>query len=122
MITSYFPASNLSVLFQVMPGTGDTEQPVFKDDLKWSYLKNNKWEDFKTHEIGRDSTKALQASGISEFSIPQTATDTNTRMPSGLFWLRVAIKDNAKGVSRMHSLHTQVIPAGRQAFIDAQRC
>lgn len=107
------PLDSLSVLFQVAEATADTDVP--KPDVSWAYLADDEWLDFEEHEITADATRGLITSGVVTFKIPRAVTSKNTRLPSGLHWLRAAVAVGAGGVSELIDAHAQAV---RATFVD----
>jgi hypothetical protein len=58
----------------------------------WSILTDNHWRPFEYNEILSDSTHGLLTSGIIKFLIPRSATDSNTFLPRGYYWIRAAVE------------------------------
>lgn len=108
-VARLLPPQNLSLLFQVADGTADPLSIKPDPHLHWSYLRNNEWVDFQSNEI-EDQTKGLLHSGLVILSVPRDATDTNTLLPSGLHWIRIAVASESDAVCR-------VIRVAAQAFL-----
>ncbi len=107
-ISDLKPPQNFSVLFKVAEGSslpGEKKQPVF-----WFYLSKNKWVAFETNEIVSDGTNGLLTSGIIEFNIPHSITNTNTILESGYYWIKAAVKNNPDSVCDMMAVKAQAVP------------
>ncbi|GJL83486.1 MAG: hypothetical protein DHS20C01_31200 [marine bacterium B5-7] len=107
------PLQSLSILFQVAEATADTD--VGKPEVQWSYLTDDEWKAFKDFEITGDTTSDLTTSGVVTFSVPSDIAAKNPRLPSGLRWVRAAVKNGAIGVSELINAHTQAV---RATFVD----
>ena len=107
------PRQGLSILFQVAEATADTN--ISRPVVIWSYLTDDRWEDFEKFEIIEDTTSGLTGSGVITFAIPRDIASTSTRMPGQLHWLRAAVRKGAKGVSELIAAHTQAV---RATFVD----
>ncbi|MCC6726471.1 MAG: baseplate J/gp47 family protein [Saprospiraceae bacterium] len=84
------PPQNLSILFQMAEGSANPKILKPDDHVRWSYLSKNKWVAFRRDELN-DRTSQLMRSGIITFSVPRDATNDNTLLPTGQFWLRASI-------------------------------
>ncbi len=79
---------SVSILFQVDEASADPDsQP--SAGIQWHYLSDGEWLHFQETAI-KDDTQALLRSGIIVFSMPEEASLTHQRMPSGLHWIRAA--------------------------------
>jgi hypothetical protein len=107
------PLQSLSILFQVAEATANTN--VRRPEIFWSYLTDDRWENFETFEIAEDTSSGLTASGILTFRIPRDISAKSTRMPDRLHWLRAAVRESASGVSELIKAHTQAV---RATFVD----
>src|SRR5262249_16391846 len=81
------PPQNLSLLFQVVPGTANPL--ATKAQIDWSYLANDQWTPFAANQV-QDGTGELLKSGIVTLSVPRDATSGNTLLPGGKAWIRAA--------------------------------
>ncbi len=99
--------NTLNLLFNMAEATANTE--MTKPAIKWSYLKNNKWEELKTgFSITYDGTNGLTRSGIVEITMPEDISNQgHTIMPNGNFWIKAAAKEYSKAVCETISIHTQ---------------
>jgi hypothetical protein len=93
------PGDSVSVLFQVAEGSADPDLP--SEDLHWFVLCDNYWKPLTRSQVVLDTTNQLLNSGIIQFVIPLEATTHNTILPSGLIWLKAAIKDNITAVCQL---------------------
>jgi hypothetical protein len=103
------PPQNLSLLFQVAEGSEDPALPA--QDVRWGYLTANGWKDFARAEILLDTTNELIASGIIQFAVPKSATNTATVMPGGLHWLRATVRRHSAAVPRTIGVLPQAVQA-----------
>src|SRR5690606_10864901 len=85
-VKDLFPPQNLSVLFQVSEGSSDPDLKT--PAIKWSYLADDKWQDFSDQNILSDSTKGLITTGVILFDIPSKASINNNILTNGYYWLR----------------------------------
>lgn len=92
-------SDSVSVLFQVAEGSADPDLPP--EELQWFVLCDNYWKLLKSSEVVLDTTNQLLTSGIIQFVIPSEATTQNTILPSGLIWIKAAIKDNTTAVCQL---------------------
>ncbi len=111
-IEKLVPPQNLSILFQVSEGS---ENPLLsKPDLEWSYLSKNEWIPFEQFDILSDTTNGLVASGVINFSISKEATNENTILTKGLYWVRASVKENSGAIPRFTEVLAQAVVANFQ--------
>ncbi|NEO35615.1 MAG: hypothetical protein F6J90_04495 [Moorea sp. SIOASIH] len=103
------PPQNISILFQMIPGSGNGE--LTPPQIHWSYLSGNAWQEFKDTEMLSDSTNGLVDSGIIRLSIPEGATSQHNLLPSGLHWLRASVTENAAAIPDTLDIKTQAVRA-----------
>jgi hypothetical protein len=87
------PATELSLLFQL----DDTcfHHTIYEfNTVKWSYLENNNWVDFRRREILFDSTNNFINSGIVKLRLPKDLPVGNTIVNPELFWIRASLVNN----------------------------
>ncbi|KAF0236159.1 MAG: hypothetical protein FD181_2974 [Prolixibacteraceae bacterium] len=103
------PPQNLSVLFQVFEGTSnpDLKPPV----IRWSYLADDKWEDFSDQNILSDSTKGLITTGVILFDIPSKASNENSILTNGYYWLRAVAGKESDGIPQLIDIKCQAVKA-----------
>jgi hypothetical protein len=107
------PGRNLSVLFQVAEGSGDPD--LSKPTVEWSILGDNHWRQLTADELISDGTNGLLTSGVIAFKLPNEATDRNTLLPTGHYWLRASVATNSAAVSRLIAVHPNAVQA---IFVD----
>ena len=107
-VTDLHPPQNLALLFQVADGTANPLAQ--KTNLHWSYLRNNEWKSLASNEV-EDHTDGFLNSGIVTFAVPRDASDSNTILPTGMHWLRVAVADNSDAVCRLRMVAAQALAA-----------
>ena len=110
-IENLVPPQNLNILFQVAEGSADSSIVIREEDIQWDYLSNNKWIPFNNLQILSNTTRAMQTSGIISFAMGGDATNDNTLMPEGIFWLRGMVNNNPAGISQLIDIKTQAIQA-----------
>ncbi|MEX2512681.1 MAG: baseplate J/gp47 family protein [Cyclobacteriaceae bacterium] len=109
----------LSLLFQMESGSMPGSLLLQKDDISWSYLKDNEWQPIASPDIQRDTTESFQMPGIIQVSLASDADLAATLMPSGLCWLRVTAYQNADGASDISTIKAQAASATMIAGDDA---
>lgn len=109
------PPQNLSLLFQVDPGTANpmVEKPP-PPHIDWCYLKGNEWIEFAENDV-QDNTGEMLHSGIVTLAMPREATNDNTLLSSGLFWVRAAVKEKSDAVCKLQLVAAQATQA---SFVD----
>jgi hypothetical protein len=103
------PPQNLSILFQMIGGSGNAE--LTQPQVHWSYLSGNSWQEFKETEIIYDSTNGLLDAGIIRLSIPEKTTSQHHLLPGGLHWIRATVKENTEAISDTLDMKTQAVKA-----------
>lgn len=110
------PPQNLSLLFQVLEGSGDPDYAIVRKDVRWSVLSGNRWLPLTSLEILEDASLGLQTSGIMSLSVWREASRSgHTVLPEGLHWLRAELEINPAGTARMIAVKAQ---AARAVFLD----
>lgn len=108
------PPQNLSLLFKFADGTAydnDSEPPK----IHWSYLVNNEWITVPADHIVTDTTYGFQTTGIILFDFPANATNNNTLLTTGLYWLCASIDSGANKVPKLIDVIAQ---ANQATFAD----
>ncbi|MHC4325886.1 MAG: baseplate J/gp47 family protein, partial [Planctomycetota bacterium] len=98
------PQQNLTLFFQVAEGSANPEKK--KQTVRWSTLIDNHWRDFIEKEVVSDLTNGLLKSGIIKFAIPEDATQNNTLLPAGYYWLRAIVPEHTDAVCRVLAVET----------------
>jgi hypothetical protein len=106
------PPQRLSMLFQIVDGTANPLK--LENTLKWDYLQDNEWIQFKDQEVD-DKTYNLTTSGIVGIAVPEKANRKHTVMPTGLRWLRMSVESDADALNNLLSINTQAASA---SFLD----
>lgn len=97
----------LTFLIQLEEGTANPQlEPA---TISWEYLHDNDWENLESENIG-DETYSLTQSGLVSVSIPEFNSATNTKLPSGLFWLKISVS-NIGAICKFIGVHTQALKA-----------
>lgn len=108
------PPQNVSILFQLAEGSANPRILKPENHVHWSYLSNNKWIPFTRDKVS-DRTAHLLQSGIIMLSIPRNATNSNTILPEGKYWVRAGIDRQAStttdAVSKIIAVRTQATTA-----------
>ncbi len=99
---------NVSLLFQVVDGSADPLAEKPSPHLHYSYLRNGDWVAFTTDHVD-DRTSELLASGIITFSVPADATTSDTLLPGGLTWIRIAVGESTQAVCRLLAVKAQAV-------------
>ncbi|SHJ76842.1 Baseplate J-like protein [Malonomonas rubra DSM 5091] len=103
------PGRNLSVLFQVVEGSGEPD--LVKPDVQWSVLSDNHWRELSSEELLSDGTNGLLTSGVIRFKLPELATNRNTLLPSGSFWLRATVAQNTAAICTLIDVQPNAVLA-----------
>ena len=113
-VTELRPPQNLSLLFQVADGTADPLAKKPDPHIHWSYLWKNEWIPFAKNDVA-DRTDGLLNSGIISFAIPRDASDKNTLLPDGMYWIRGAVASQSNAVCRLLKVAAQSLEV---TFVD----
>lgn len=109
-ISGLAPPQNLSVLFEVADGTANPLAVKPKPHIDWSYLSDNLWAAFPENAVV-DATGELLDSGIITFAVPSDATNGNSLLPPGLYWIRAAVSEASDAVCRLKLVAAQAMEA-----------
>ncbi|MCP4667821.1 MAG: hypothetical protein GY849_15830 [Deltaproteobacteria bacterium] len=112
-LTELKAGQDISLLFQLAPGSGDPG--VAEAEVNWTYLSNNVWKAFGPDELLSDTTDGLTDTGIIRFRVPGEWTSQNSLLPTGLYWLRAGVKDNAVAIPDVLDIKSQAV---RACFVD----
>jgi hypothetical protein len=103
------PLQIINLLFQLAEGSANPELPT--QQVEWSILSQNQWKPLNADFILADHTNGLLKSGIIQFYLPKEATNDNTLLDSGFYWLRATVAQYPAAVCKAVSLHTQAVRA-----------
>lgn len=113
-LRDFMPPAPLSIYFELRDNPENLdlfESASSKPEIIWSYLVNNEWRDFSQTQILSDTTNSFNNSGIISLDVPRDLTSNNQLMPSGLHWLRIAVKGDATRLPRTLKVATQAVSA-----------
>jgi hypothetical protein len=108
------PLQTVSILFQFAEGSAgdeDNDPPT----IHWSYLSKNQWRPLPGENLITDGTYGFQTTGIIKLSLPKDATDDNTIITPGLYWLQASVTKNADRIPMLINAVTQAVEA---VFLD----
>ncbi|GGA83730.1 hypothetical protein GCM10011369_27170 [Neiella marina] len=95
------------LLFQLVDGSADPNLPAAT--LQWSVLCDNYWQLLNQQQLVFDRSKGLLRSGLVKLLIPTNATTTNSLMPTGLIWLKVATNDDVAAINLLRGIYANAI-------------
>lgn len=101
----------LSILLQLAEGTANPDLEAAP--VQWSVLSGNRWLAFDKGQLQADATNGLLQSGIIKVQLDSVVS--STLLPSGLYWLRVAVAERSDGICDCIGIDTQAVAA---IFID----
>ncbi|BAV05987.1 hypothetical protein SAMN05421788_10661 [Filimonas lacunae] len=106
------PGQEVSFLFQIEEmkfhhTAHDTEK------VKWSYLKNNKWQYLKHSDVLSDSTHNFIESGIIVLKLPDDIATGNTIVSEDCYWIKASINSSHSSGGRAVAVFTQAVSATR---------
>jgi len=107
-------AKNLDLISLYIKVAEGTENPLAKpfvdnQKIQWEILCNNVWQSLDSSLMIANETDNLLVSGRIKFTIPATATTTNTLLPTGLFWIRAKMFKRYDAVCQLYGVHAQAI-------------
>jgi hypothetical protein len=105
------PPQSVSLLIQMIEGSGDASQSQINSNVSWSYLSGNDWQPIDRLRISHDSTRNLLNTGVIRFDLSSDIDTAHTIMPDGLFWLKAIIPEKSAGIDRIQNIHAQGIEA-----------
>lgn len=103
------PGTSISMLVQMVENSGSPD--VSPPDVNWSYLRNNTWIKLNQQQLISDTTNGFLTSGIVELALPNDATDTNTILDSGKYWLAASVAEGYDALSSVLGIYTQAVCA-----------
>ncbi len=103
------PGTSISMLVQMVENSGSPD--VSPPDVNWSYLRNNTWIKLNQQQLISDTTNGFLTSGIVEVALPNDATDTNTILDSGKYWLAASVAEGYEALSSVLGIYTQAVCA-----------
>ena len=81
---------------------------VVPPPVVWSVLRGNEWQLLAREQIATDQTLNWQQNGIITLEIPDLNSRAGTSiLPSGLRWLKAAVKQSPEWVNAVIGIHTQ---------------
>lgn len=108
---------NISLLIQVLEGSENKQTPTFlgNQGVTWEIMASNYWKELDTTLLLKNTTDNFLQTGLVQFKIPKEATDNNTRLPGGKFWIRAKMLKSFDAVCQIIGIHSQI---GTVQFID----
>jgi hypothetical protein len=108
------PQQQVSLLVQVLEGSENPEADSFvgKQKVEWSVLFDNEWKPLDSDYMVINETDNFLKSGIVRFSIPKGTNSGNTRLPSGLVWVKAKIHKNFDAVCKTIAIYAQAVQSG----------
>jgi hypothetical protein len=103
------PGDSVSILFQVVEGTGDPD--LNAPAVEWSVLGDNHWKALGRAGVLLDTTNQLRTRGTIQFVIPAEASTANTILPAGLLWLRAGVTNHAAAMPQFIDVLANAIEA-----------
>lgn len=101
---------NVSMLIQLLEGSENKQTSSFlgTQGVKWEILCKNHWKELDTTLLVKNATDNFLQTGIVEFKIPREATQDNTLLPSGQFWIKASMHKSFDAVCQIVNIHSQV--------------
>ncbi|MEZ5104847.1 MAG: baseplate J/gp47 family protein [Draconibacterium sp.] len=104
---------SVALLIQVLEGSENPLAESFtgKQKVEWSVLAQNEWKSLDSNFIISNETDNFLKSGIVKIAMPRETTQDNTRLPSGLVWLKAKIHKNYDVVCKVLDVLSQAVLA-----------
>jgi len=102
------PNQSVSILLQLEEGSANPE--LENQEVEWSVLSHNHWQKLDQDHFLADHTNQLLTSGVVKLILPKIASDDNTILDDGYYWLRIKVKNQTDAVSKFLGIHTQAVP------------
>lgn len=109
-ISNALPLQQLSLLIQLKEGSENTAISSFEDGQKitWDILCSNNWKPLQdSTTMLLNQTDNFLRSGIVRFEIPRDATENNTLLPEGFYWIRAKMYKSFDAVCKVLSIDAQ---------------
>ncbi|XOV67690.1 MAG: baseplate J/gp47 family protein [Fluviicola sp.] len=108
---------NINLLIQVLEGSENKQTPTFlgNQGVTWEIMASNYWKKLDATLLLKNTTDNFLQTGLVQFKIPKEATDNNTRLPNGKFWIRAKMLKSFDAVCQIIGIHSQV---GTAQFVD----
>lgn len=103
----------VSLLVRVLEGSENPLADSFtgKQHVEWAVLCSDEWKILNSDYLLANQTDNFLKSGIVKIQMPDEATMTNTRLPSGKIWLRAKMHKSFDVVCRIFSITAQAVEA-----------
>lgn len=107
------PLQELSILFQFLEGSENplTTLNSSQTTIEWAVLCSNYWKTLDTSSLLADPTENFLQSGIVKLILPEEATDTNTLLSPGLFWIRIKTRGTYDAFCKVIGISAQAAQA-----------
>jgi len=100
--------ANLSMLFEIDPGTATGAEVLRVGEVEWSFLDaRDLWQPLSSSAILIDDTQGFQSPGVVAIAVPREAALDHRSMPPGLTWLRALIRRAPESAARTLSVKAQ---------------
>jgi hypothetical protein len=101
------PPANLSLLFQIDPGSAGLADVLQTGDAEWSYLgARDAWQRLNSSAVLVDSTQGFQKPGLITLGVPRDASLVTQILPAGFVWLRSLIRRPPESAARTLAIKT----------------
>ena len=102
-VTLYFELTDLHPIHTV----------INKPNISWSYLLDNYWVPLTNTNVLDDTTDGFLKSGLVTIQLPADISNTNTILPSGIYWISAHLNENSNYNLKLTHLYTNAIVAER---------
>lgn len=107
------PLQQVSLLFQIFEGSENPEATSFAsgEKMEWSVLCSDRWKKLTSNNLIANHTDNFLKSGIVKLSLPAEATNKNSLLEPGLFWICVRMNRTFDAVCKITDIKTQAVLA-----------
>jgi Baseplate J-like protein len=108
-VSNIVPGQTLRLLLQLAEGTANPESDTAQ--ISWYVLCSNEWRMVQKTEMLKDETADWLQSGIIELVIPAMATNSNTVLDSGYYWIKAQLTNTIDAVCKL----VEILPQAAKA-------
>ena len=101
----------VSLLFQLVEGSGDASLSQIKTNIEWHYLSTDEWKPINRLRISKDTTDNLLKTGIMHFDLPKDCNAQHHIMPTNTYWIKASIPEKSGGIDFLRGIHVQAVEA-----------
>ncbi|UOQ52082.1 hypothetical protein [Hymenobacter cellulosivorans] len=108
-LSNLTPGSIINLVFVLHPQSRTITSAQDFPAVSWAYLADDQWVSFVPGHTLRDVSEGFTHLGQTYLTLPDLLQTEHALMPSGLFWVRVQVKNNTKLFSHVQAVHPQLV-------------